>query len=59
MIFQVIAFYGLHPVAPIAFLVVPKKPIPSLVEATPEDEPVREMISLNAKIMCGLGILYI
>ncbi|XP_064628926.1 uncharacterized HIT-like protein slr1234 isoform X4 [Lineus longissimus] len=37
---KVIAFYGLHPVAPIAFLVVPKKPIPSLVEATPEDEPV-------------------
>lgn len=35
----VVAFPDINPVAPVHLLVVPRKPIPSLADATEEDEP--------------------
>jgi histidine triad (HIT) family protein len=37
---SVVAFEDLHPQSPVHILVVPRKHLPSLKEATPEDEPV-------------------
>lgn len=37
---QCIAFKDIHPAAPVHVLVVPKRPIATLNDVTPEDEPV-------------------
>lgn len=37
---DVLAFHDIQPVAPVHFMLIPKKHIASLAEATPEDAPV-------------------
>ena len=44
----VLAFHDLKPQAPIHVLIVPKKPIPCLAEATPEDQRVLGHLLLKA-----------
>lgn len=40
VLFQCMAFYDIEPQAPVHFLVIPKKPIPSLSAAEDNDEKV-------------------
>ena len=37
---DVLAFQDIHPLAPVHFMIIPKKHIASLAEAAPEDAPV-------------------
>jgi len=37
---DVLAFHDISPLAPVHFMIIPKKHIASLAEATPEDAPV-------------------
>jgi histidine triad (HIT) family protein len=37
---EVLAFHDIHPVAPVHFMLIPKRHIGSLADATPEDAPV-------------------
>lgn len=37
---DVLAFHDARPVAPVHFMLVPKKHVPTLYEATPDDAPV-------------------
>jgi histidine triad (HIT) family protein len=37
---DMLAFHDIHPVAPVHFMIIPKKHIASLAEAAPEDAPV-------------------
>lgn len=54
---EVIAFHDLAPRAPVHVLIIPKKHIPSLAEAAPEDEPVLGRIQVAArKIAEQLGL---
>jgi histidine triad (HIT) family protein len=51
-----IAFKDISPGAPVHFLVVPRKPIPRIAEATPEDQAVLGHLLLTAgKIARDLG----
>lgn len=53
----VIAFHDIRPVAPIHALIVPKKPIPRLAAATPEDQHLLGYLLLKAtEIAASLGI---
>ena len=45
---QVIAFRDINPQAPTHILIIPKKPIPRLAEAKPEDHPVLGHLLLKA-----------
>jgi histidine triad (HIT) family protein len=48
---SVVAFEDLHPQSPVHFLVVPRKHLPSLKEAAPEDEPLLgHLLSVAAKL---------
>ncbi len=46
---DLIVFYDVNPQAPIHVLLVPKKPIPRLAEATPEDAVVLGKLLLKAQ----------
>ncbi|HEX4842356.1 MAG TPA: histidine triad nucleotide-binding protein [Limnobacter sp.] len=37
---DILAFHDINPVAPVHFLIIPKKHIPTLADAAPEDIPV-------------------
>jgi histidine triad (HIT) family protein len=37
---EVLAFHDIQPVAPVHFMLIPKKHVPSLYDVTPEDAPV-------------------
>lgn len=51
-----IAIHDISPQAPVHFLVIPKKPIPTLNDLTPEDaELVGGMFLIAAKVMKDLG----
>ena len=53
----VLAFHDLKPQAPTHVLIVPKKPIPRLAEATPEDQMVLGHLLLKAaKVAQQLGV---
>jgi histidine triad (HIT) family protein len=45
---NVVAFEDLHPQSPVHLLVVPRKHLPSLKEATPDDEPLLGHLSVVA-----------
>jgi histidine triad (HIT) family protein len=44
----VLAFHDINPQAPVHVLIVPKKPIPRIAEATPEDHEVLGHLLLKA-----------
>ncbi|MEM1094721.1 MAG: histidine triad nucleotide-binding protein [Bacteroidota bacterium] len=46
---QCLAFRDINPVAPTHILIVPRKPIPTLNDLTPEDEPLMGHLFLVAK----------
>lgn len=48
---DIVAFHDLHPVAPVHFLVIPKRHIPSMAEVQAEDSP------LLGKVMTMVGKL--
>lgn len=48
---RILAFKDIHPVAPVHFLIVPKKEIPNLQSAMPEDLPlIAEIISVAQQL---------
>jgi len=54
---RILAFYDLHPQAPVHFLVIPKKHIPSLNEQTPEDKEVMgEILAIIPELARQTGI---
>ncbi|HIK04356.1 MAG TPA: histidine triad nucleotide-binding protein [Trichormus sp. M33_DOE_039] len=44
-----LAFQDIHPQAPVHVLVIPKKPIPKLADATPEDQAILGHLLLTVK----------
>lgn len=46
---DVLAFHDIHPIAPVHFLVIPKRHIPSMAELAPEDSAVM------GKVMTAAG----
>lgn len=48
---DIVAFHDIHPVAPVHFLVIPKRHIPSMAEVQAEDSP------LLGKLMAMVGKL--
>jgi len=54
---NVLAFHDVAPQAPVHFLVIPKKFIPSLAEATDDDTPLLgELMSTARKCAADLGL---
>ena len=54
---QVLAFRDIHPQAPVHILVVPKKPIPRIAQATPADQAVLGHLLLKAaQVAAQLGL---
>jgi histidine triad (HIT) family protein len=48
---EVLAFHDIHPVAPVHFMLVPKRHIASLAEATMDDAPVLgRMLALTGRL---------
>ena len=48
---EMIAFHDIHPQAPVHFMLVPKRHIASLAEATPDDAPVLgRMLTLAGRL---------
>lgn len=55
---EMLAFRDISPQAPIHILLIPKKPIPKIADATPEDQALLGAMILRAnKIAEGEGIL--
>ncbi|WP_066377575.1 histidine triad nucleotide-binding protein [Anabaena sp. CA = ATCC 33047] len=46
-----LAFKDINPQAPVHLLVIPKKPIPKLADATPEDQALLGHLLLTAKLV--------
>jgi len=54
---QVVAFRDLHPKAPVHLLIVPRKPIPRILDAKPEDKEVLGHLLLKAaELAAKLGL---
>jgi histidine triad (HIT) family protein len=48
---DVLAFHDIHPLAPVHFMLVPKRHIASLADATPDDAPVLgKMMALAGRL---------
>ena len=48
---EVLAFHDIHPLAPVHFMLVPKRHIASLADATPDDAPVLgKMMALAGRL---------
>jgi len=55
---QVVAFQDIRPQAPVHVLIVPRKPIPRIAEARPEDEPMLGHLLLKAaEVARKLGLV--
>ena len=53
----VLAMHDIHPQSPIHVLIIPKKPIPRIAEAQPEDQPVLGHLLLKAaEVAAQLGL---
>ncbi|MGK0673366.1 MAG: histidine triad nucleotide-binding protein [Halothiobacillaceae bacterium] len=50
---EVLAFRDIHPQAPVHILIIPKKPIATLNDLTPEDAPLIGKLYLVAKRLAG------
>ena len=46
---EIVAFHDVNPQAPVHFLVVPKRVIPRIAQATPEDQPLLGRLLLVAR----------
>jgi histidine triad (HIT) family protein len=46
---EIVAFHDVNPQAPVHFLVVPKKVVPRIAQATPEDQPLLGRLLLVAR----------
>ena len=54
---QVVAFQDIRPQAPVHILIVPRKPIPRIAEAKPEDQQVLGQLLLKAaEVASKLGL---
>lgn len=54
---RVVAFRDIHPQAPVHVLIVPRKPVPRLAEATAADEALLGHLLLTAATLAGkLGL---
>ncbi len=54
---EVLAFHDINPVADVHFLVIPKKPIPSLMEVSDDDAPVLgRMLALLPRLAREQGL---
>jgi len=54
---QVVAFQDIRPQAPVHVLIVPRKPIPRIAEAGPQDQPVLGHLLLKAaEVAARLGL---
>ena len=54
---DVLAFHDLHPQAPVHLLVIPRKPIPTLNDAQPEDmELLGKLLLAAARVARATGI---
>ena len=54
---EVLAFHDIHPLAPVHFMLVPKRHIASLAEAVPEDAPVLgRMLALCGRLAREQGL---
>ena len=54
---QVVAFQDIRPQAPVHVLIVPRKPIPRIAEAKPEDQQVLGQLLLKAaEVASKLGL---
>jgi histidine triad (HIT) family protein len=48
---EVLAFHDIHPLAPVHFMLVPKRHIATLADATPDDAPVLgKMLALAGRL---------
>ena len=55
----VVAFRDIKPQAPVHVLIVPRKPIPRLAEATPEDQQVLgHLLVKAAQVASQLGLIH-
>ena len=53
---EVLAFHDIHPLAPVHFMLVPKRHIASLADATPDDAPVLgKMMALAGRLARDQG----
>ena len=53
----VLAMHDIHPQSPIHVLIIPKKPIPRIAEAQPEDQPLLGHLLLKAaEVAAQLGL---
>jgi histidine triad (HIT) family protein len=53
---KVVAFRDINPAAPVHVLVIPKKHIPSVLEAAEEPELLGEIVAAAAKVAKKLGL---
>ena len=53
----VLAMHDIHPQSPIHVLIIPKKPVPRIAEAQPEDQPLLGHLLLKAaEVAAQLGL---
>lgn len=54
-----VAFHDIHPQAPVHVLVIPRRPIPSLAETSPADEPLLgHLLGVASRLAGQLGLAH-